>query len=93
MTDTLKDTRREPRDELVGEVVWYHANTNEPLLQDGGLLNISSSGLNIITNQAVTEGDVLVVLIKGLNGSARPALVKWCKEISPMTFRVGLLYT
>ena len=92
MSDVLKGGRQEPRDELVGEVLWYHADATEPLVHDGGLINISSSGLNIISNLAVHEGDVLVLLVKGINSSARPAVVKWCKEIAPMTYRVGLRY-
>lgn len=92
MSDTFRDTRRESRQDLIGEVVWYHADAVQPLVHDGGLVNLSSAGLNIIIDLAVNVGDILVVRVKGLDNSARPAVVQWCKEISPMIFRVGLLY-
>lgn len=86
-----EDKRREQRKQVIGDVLWSYAR-NEPVPQfDGTLVDVSKSGLNMITDRIVKEGYILRLVGKGIWPGVRFATVMWCEKISDNVFRSGLL--
>lgn len=89
-TGKSKDQRKEIREHLIGDFLWsYYADTNGPGYERA-IINVSSSGLSVITQRPTRSGDILKMYIDGLWEGDRYAVVKWCRNIAPDIYRIGL---
>jgi hypothetical protein len=89
-----KDQRKEVREQLVGDILWRHADgTVDDTLLEGTFVDESISGMSILTMKPVEEGSLLKLYCKNRWTGSRYATVKWCREIGPATYRSGLIIT
>lgn len=90
MAADIQGQRKEARDQILAAVRWSYAFDTSKTDFSGAIRDICNCGLSIFTHKRVMKGRILEIYAKGLWDGPRYATVKWCNEIAPDVYRVGL---
>jgi hypothetical protein len=83
--------RSEPREMVIGDILWAYAHDDSEDVFEGGILDESKTGLSIFTDKPFRKGQVLKVFAKELWAGAKLTTVRWCLEVARDTYRSGLM--
>src|SRR5512139_591661 len=73
---TAEDGRREPRKQVIGDIVWSYVADKEESRFKGAIMDESHYGLCILTHEPIKVGSVLRIHVKG-RGAIIEATVTW----------------
>jgi len=85
------ERRKYRRNELTAGVQYTYPSEFSETILKGTITNYSNAGICLIVSQPLAEGREIIVRSMGLSSSKR-AIVRWQKNISRYTYRLGLEY-
>lgn len=88
-----KDKRKELREDIIGDILWAYVSDAEGNLSEGAIIDLSQSGLCILTYKQLEEGSRLRLFCSGCWKGERYATVRWCRKIDTDTYRSGLHFS
>ncbi len=86
---TAEDGRREPRKQVIGDILWSYVADKDENRFKGAIMDESYDGLCILTHAPIKVGSVLRIHVKGRQAIIE-ATVIWCKKDFADIFRSGL---
>lgn len=87
-----KGLRKKQRQKYVKSLKCISEETSPEIIKPAGSIDISESGIGIITDYELTPGRVIMLKILEKPYTLRLAVVKWCREIDKNKYRSGLMF-
>jgi hypothetical protein len=87
-----KENRRRGRNQVIGDVLWSYATNPVFPQNEGTLIDVSKSGMGMITEKPIKDASILRIYAKGLWKGAKYVTVMRCEEVEPNIYRSGLLF-
>lgn len=85
--------RHDVREKALGAILWSYMEEPGSPCSQGGLEDLSTSGIGLRTHTPLKQGDLLRVNLGIPGTSERVARVQWVRKVAPAVYRSGLRFT